>query len=202
VEKMSKGQETRERIIARAAPLFNQQGYSGTSMSDVMQATGLEKGGLYNHFKGKDELALASFDYNVHLIRRRLARGLKGVPRRPAPRLIAILRAHASVLEELPVIGGCPILNTAVESDDTHPALRERAREALDEWRRLIVRLIDEGIAAGEFEPEVDGEELATLLIAGIEGGIMLSKLYDDNVHIHRVLGYWSGYIENKLVRG
>ena len=55
---MSKAQETKTRIIEQAATLFNQQGYSGTSVSDLMRATGLQKGGIYNHFVSKDELAL------------------------------------------------------------------------------------------------------------------------------------------------
>ena len=54
---MSKGQLTRQRIIAQAAPLFNQRGYEGCSINDVMAATGLEKGGIYRHFESKEELA-------------------------------------------------------------------------------------------------------------------------------------------------
>jgi TetR/AcrR family transcriptional repressor of nem operon len=59
---VSKGDETRERIIARAAPLFNQRGYAGAAMSDIMAATGLEKGGIYRHFGSKESLAHPSFD--------------------------------------------------------------------------------------------------------------------------------------------
>lgn len=198
---MSKGQETKQKIVAQAAPLFNQQGFSGTSISDVMHATGLEKGGIYNHFKGKDELALASFDYSVRLIRRRLARSLKGVPRSPALRLVAVLQAFGSVADDPPIAGGCPLLNTAVESDDAHPALRDRARDAMEGWRHLIGRLVSEGIEAGEFRPDVDGDNLATLLIAGIEGGIMLTRLYDDPIHIRRVLAFWTRHVEEAVTR-
>ena len=53
---MSKGEETRQRIIAQAAPLFNQLGYEGCSLQDIMDATGLEKGGIYRHFGSKEEL--------------------------------------------------------------------------------------------------------------------------------------------------
>jgi len=60
---MSKGDETRERIIAKAGELFNQRGFEGTSLSDLMHATGLEKGGIYRHFRSKEELAAESFDY-------------------------------------------------------------------------------------------------------------------------------------------
>ena len=54
---MSKGDQTRERIIAKAAELFNQRGLEGTSMADLMEATGLEKGGIYRHFPSKEAVA-------------------------------------------------------------------------------------------------------------------------------------------------
>ncbi len=60
---MSKGDQTRQRIIAEAASLFNRRGFEGGSLLDVMEATGLEKGGIYRHFSSKEELAAAAFDY-------------------------------------------------------------------------------------------------------------------------------------------
>src|SRR5262245_26241389 len=60
---VTKGQQTRQHIIQQAATLFNQRGYSGSSISDVMQYTGLQKGGIYRHFQSKEQLALAAFDY-------------------------------------------------------------------------------------------------------------------------------------------
>jgi len=63
-----KGQLTRENIIAKAAPIFNTKGFAAASMTDVMHATGLQKGGLYNHFETKDELLLAAFDYALQQV--------------------------------------------------------------------------------------------------------------------------------------
>ena len=51
----TKGQQTRQAIVEKAAPLFNKKGFEGTSLSDLMQATGLQKGGIYRHFSGKEE---------------------------------------------------------------------------------------------------------------------------------------------------
>jgi len=48
---LTKGQETRQRIIAEAAAIFNQRGYEGCSIQAIMDATGLEKGGIYRHFE-------------------------------------------------------------------------------------------------------------------------------------------------------
>jgi AcrR family transcriptional regulator len=75
---MSKAQETKMRIIEQAAALFNQQGYAGSSMSDLMRVTGLQKGGIYNHFRSKDELALEAFDFAVNRVQEEFMGALKG----------------------------------------------------------------------------------------------------------------------------
>jgi len=74
---MSKAQETKARIIKQAAALFNQQGYAGSSMSDIMRVTGLQKGGIYNHFRSKDELALEAFDFAVNRVQSEFMGALK-----------------------------------------------------------------------------------------------------------------------------
>ena len=75
---MSKGARTREQIVERAAALFNQHGYHGASISDVMAATGLEKGGIYRHFSSKEELALAAFAYATDKMKERFTSALAG----------------------------------------------------------------------------------------------------------------------------
>ena len=60
---MRKGEQTRQEIIRKAAPIFNQRGYHGAALSDLMKATGLEKGGIYRHFDSKEQLAAEAFDY-------------------------------------------------------------------------------------------------------------------------------------------
>ena len=91
----SKGEQTREMIIRQAAVVFNQHGFFGTSISEIMQETGLEKGGIYNHFKaGKEELALAAFDYAVAHINHKL-----DVALRDKHQAVERLLAFAAVLE-------------------------------------------------------------------------------------------------------
>src|ERR1700678_1948300 len=60
---MTKGEQTRRRIVEAAAPIFNKRGYEGASLSELMEATGLKKGGIYRHFSSKEELAAEAFDY-------------------------------------------------------------------------------------------------------------------------------------------
>jgi TetR/AcrR family transcriptional regulator, transcriptional repressor for nem operon len=193
-----KGERTRAMIVARAAPLFNSRGYFGSSLADIMRATGLEKGGIYNHFDGKDDLAVQAFDYAAGLIRRRL-RAAVDAHAHAADRLLAIVAVFRANVDDPPVAGGCPVLNTAVEADDAHPLLRERARAAMDGWSGLIRETIRGGIRAGEVRPGTDPDAVATVLIATLEGAIMLTKLYGDPVHMRRAVEHLTTYIDTTV---
>ncbi len=195
---MSKGDETREMILHRAAQLFTRRGFYGSAMSDVMEVTGLEKGGLYNHFKSKDELALEAFDYAVNLIRQEIASATKD-KRNTVDRLLAMMSVFRREAEGYPLAGGCPVMNTAIEADDAHPALRQRAEAAMDEWHQFVRRTVQRGKEKGEIRPEVNGEMLSTVMISIMEGGIMQSKLYGDMKHVNRTLEYLTDYIEREV---
>lgn len=197
---MTKGERMKRTIAAATAPLFNRQGFAGASMTDIMAATGLGKGGIYNHFRSKEELAVAAFDFSVALIRDRLDAALENKDT-AADRLLAMAQVFALHVTNPPVPGGCPLFNTAVDSDDTHPEMRDRAREALDRWHNLVRGTVRKGIARGEFRPDIDVDTFATLFIASLEGGIALSRLNGTEVHIQRVLAAMAREIRNMTVR-
>ncbi len=191
---MKKAEITKSLIIRRAAELFNLKGYAGSSIADIMQATGLKKGGIYNHFKSKDEIALAAFDYAVSLVQKRAWSVVK-TKKNAISRLQALLKNHLDYLEHPPLPGGCPIMNTAIESDDAYPLLRDRALAAMQSWHDLVVRIISIGIEKGELSKTVDPEAVASFLISTIEGSIMLSKLYQDDIHLRRAIATLDNYV-------
>ena len=192
---MSKGEETREKILARSAQLFNRQGYFGASLADIMRETGLEKGGIYNHFSSKEQLALEAFDYAYELVRQRVRLALAG-KFNAIERLLAIVSVFQSITDDPPVAGGCPILNTAIEADDANEVLRDRARAAMDDWRATIHRIVHKGIERQEIRRAIDADEVASILIVTLEGAVMLSNLYKDPVHMHRAAAHMTRYIE------
>lgn len=196
---MGKGEETRERILARSAQLFNRQGYAGASLADIMRETGLEKGGIYNHFSSKEQLALEAFDYAYELVRQRVRQALSG-KFHAIERLLAIVSVFQSEVDNPPVAGGCPILNTAIEADDANEVLRDRAQVAMDDWRTTIHRIVTRGIERGEIRPTTDADEVASLLIATLEGALMLSNLYRDSVHMERASAHMIRYVESLSV--
>lgn len=195
---MSKGEQTREMILAQAAQLFSRQGYFGSSLSDIMHETGLEKGGIYNHFASKEQLALEAFDYSIALLDQRIRLYLKGKTH-AVDRLFAMLSYFQSLIDDPILVGGCPILNTAIETDDAHPALRERARAAMDRLCTTIERILTKGMQRGELRSDLDVGSCVTIFIATLEGTVMLSKLYQDPTHMRRSVAYLKRYIETDL---
>lgn len=195
---MSKGAETKQAILEQAAQVFSVRGYFGASMDDLLKATKLTKGGIYNHFASKEDLALEAFDYAVSLYRARFKALAEG-KRNTRDRLLVFPQFFCDVVDHPVLRGGCPVLNTAVESDDTNPALRTRAQMACDEWRRFIVRTVTRGMELGDVRPDTDPQTVASIMIASVEGAMMLIKLYDDNKHMYRAADHLAVYIESFL---
>jgi AcrR family transcriptional regulator len=192
----TKGAATKQRIVELAAPVFNQRGYVGASMRDLVDATGLEKGGIYNHFGSKEQLALDAYDYAMNLVEAELAASQHDDDD-AIERLRAMIRTFATTARVPVVAGGCPILNTAIEADDTNPALKARARHSMTLWHRLIGRIVKDGKAAGTVRADVDPYDLASLLTASLEGGVMLSRLYDDGTHMDRVIAHLIAHVDS-----
>jgi TetR/AcrR family transcriptional repressor of nem operon len=192
----NKGRTTRRRILERSAPMFNTRGYSGTSMGDVARESEMEKAGIYNHFAGKEDLALAAFDFSMGIMRRRFEEavvGKEGV----MERLLSAAGVLSRLIDDPPVAGGCPMLNTAVEADDANPALKERAAGAAADLLRLFGGLAKEGVANGELRADVEPREVASVVLASLEGALMLGKLLDDPGHARRVEAHVTRYLRS-----
>lgn len=174
---MTKSESTRDYIIEKTAPLFNRKGYSGTSLSDITKSTGLSKGGIYGNFSNKDEVAMAAFIYNVNKISAVFEKET-AAQATYKQKLLVYPRLYAQAFEKIFNSGGCPILNTAIEADDTHPALRHQAGKAIRTWKEKLVHFIEQGIEAGEFKAKgIDPERTALAIISTIEGAVMIAKV-------------------------
>lgn len=197
---LTKSEKTKQFIIEKSAPLFNKKGYAGTSMADIMTATGLAKGGVYGHFQSKDEIAAAAFEYSLNKVRKDL---LAAINQQASAigKLHAILGFYKNYTRKPPVEGGCPILNTAVDADDAYPFLKKKAKTALNEMLQGLRNIIQLGIANGEFKQTVDAGKTAEMIFAQIEGGIMMAKVSDNVNLLNSVLDNLKSYIQDQLTR-
>lgn len=179
---MSKAEKTKQFIVEQTAGIFNKKGYAGTSLQDITAATSLTKGSIYGNFTGKDEVALAVFDYNInrvrHILRTEMSKheSIRG-------KLLVYPEVYGNIHRYPFPEGGCPMLNTAVEADDTHPALRRKAQEAILYWKNSLVRLIEKGIANKEIKAAVDPEQQALTIMAMLEGMTMIANLMGKSTY-------------------
>ena len=149
---VTKGERSRQKIVETAAVLFNQKGFTGCSMGDIVAASGLEKGTLYGHFSTKEELALLAFDYAWKDTSDKRLRNIDTVSN-----AVDKLKLHVDNYVNTPSFpGGCPLLNFAVDADDGNLALRTRVRKALRGWEDFLAKIVGDGQSAGEINPEVE----------------------------------------------
>lgn len=194
---MRKGEQTHQEIIHKAARIFNQKSYEGTALSDLMAATGLEKGGIYRHFDSKQQLAAEAFDYAWNLALDTRFAGTETISN-TVDRLKQIVRNFWDRRAGL-VSGGCPLLNTAIDSDDGNPQLREKARRALGSWLDRLESIIEEGQRRGEIRGDIDSAELATLIVSTLEGSLMVSRLQRRDEARNWARHHLEEYLETKV---
>lgn len=196
---MSKGQLTRENILAQAAALFNTRGYAGASLSELMQITGLKKGGIYNHFRSKEEILIFAFEYSVNIVKETLRKAIENEPTATG-KLKGIVEFYRAYPLNPVIKGGCPILNTIVDSDNTNPVLQKRVKEVVDDLINEIVRIIKYGIRKGEFKPDIDQKKAAVVIFTSIEGGIAITRNHCDNNYMTIIIDHLIKFIDDELI--
>jgi TetR/AcrR family transcriptional repressor of nem operon len=194
---MRKGEQTRQEIIRKAAPIFNHKGYEGAALSDLMRATGLEKGGIYRHFESKQELAGKAFDYAWGIALDTRFEGTQDIPN-TVDRLQQIVRNFRDRRAGL-VPGGCPLLNTAIDADDGNPPLRAKARRALSSWLDRLQSIAEEGRRRGEVRSDVYSAKLAIFIVSTLEGSLMVSRLQRNGEALDLACRHLEEYLETKV---
>jgi AcrR family transcriptional regulator len=193
---MTKAEKTRKFIVEKTAPIFNMKGYAGTSLNDITAATGLTKGSIYGNFANKDEVALAAFDYNLKNVSSRIDAEMNKQTS-VKDKLLVYINIYQKFIDGSVSEGGCPVLNTAIDADDTHPELREKALKAVLGWKNKIAKLVETGISTKEINADHNPEQVALTLIAIIEGAIMISRLTSKPSHWNLIMESLKKYIHS-----
>ena len=188
-------QNTADYILETVAPIFNQKGYTGTSLSDITKATKLTKGAVYCNFENKEEIAIKCFKLNV----------LKTI----TP-LFRLLNAKSNSIQKLLVVtqfyrdnyaltrqrGGCPILNVGVDAQHNNPALFKTAKRESRKMIAYLTRLIQHGIINKEIKADVDASKTAKNIHTMIEGGLFMSLTQNKKDYLMNILDH----IENSII--
>ena len=170
---MPRGDATREKLLKAAIGLFHEFGYNGTSVQDIVSAAKIPKGSFYNHFRSKEELAIAASDvfypYALEFLR------LENTSS-PVARLRKYLRLTLKEMQRYGYVCGCLVGNFASEITNATPALKKRVSELLDEATRRIAVVVSQAQEAGELDPAVRTLDLSRFLLNSLYGAIFRSK--------------------------
>ena len=168
-------EKTKQEIIEKASPVFNQYGIAGTRLDMLVEATGYQKGGIYNHFDSKEDLARVVYQYNLQLLKDNYKEEVEKEST-PNKKLLAYINGLKKSIIVPPVQGGCPLLNIAIESDDTDEINRLLVKDFINDWKNNLALILQEGIDKEVFRATINPTQEAFFIIASIEGSIMLGR--------------------------
>ena len=171
---LTKAEKTKQFILEKAAPLYNEKGISGVSIEDILQATKLTKGCIYGHFAGKDDLSEQVIEFSLKNLTQKVTVEVFRHKTAKA-RIHAFMDFYKNPLDSF-ISGGCPIFNTAVEADDNFPAIKQKVAATLSAGQRDLASVLQQGIDSGEFSAELNPARFAFKLVAAIEGGTVLCR--------------------------
>ena len=168
------GRETRQNIIEKSLQIFSVKGYYNTSISDIMAATGLTKGGLYAHFDSKEDLWNASYERAVEIWKGIVFKDVRKVSD-PLDRIGKTIENDlrdyccGEVFE-----GGCFFFNSLVELSGQSAAMSGRIMEGFTQFSDLLASWLEEAKSEGKLKPGVRIKEVADFIVTSINGAAAL----------------------------
>jgi len=195
----TKGEQTREHILATAQSIILQRGYAGTSIEDIISKAGITKGGFFYHFDGKKDLArhlMQRYLVQYEAFFNSLVERAETLSEDPLQRLLIFLMLLAEAMADLPCTHpGCLVASFTYESQQFDDDVRELSAEGMLAWRRIFMRQLER--AREKYPLKVDRplEEIADMLTSIIEGGIIMAKVLDDQHILPNQLLQYRNYL-------
>jgi AcrR family transcriptional regulator len=189
---------TSEFILDKVAPIFNKQGYIGTSLSDITNATGLTKGAIYCNFSNKEDLALKSFQLNINLAITPLFK-LIATKEGSINKLHTITDYQRSYYDLVKDRGGCPMLRAGVDTKFINPLLFKTAQNLSQKFTVGLTNIIHEGIINNEIQQNTDPVKYAKIILSLIEGSSLLAFTHNDQTYITDAMDFIDNTIINSI---
>ena len=170
----TKGIRTRRNIVENALQLFSVKGYYNTSVSDILHATGLTKGGLYGHFVSKEDIWYAVYDEAVHIWKGIVFKGIRNNSD-PLERVENFIENDllnylgADVFE-----GGCFFLNMLVELSGQSESMSRQILRGFVRLSGLLRSWLQEAAVKGMLKEALDFKEIANFVIISLNGAAAL----------------------------
>lgn len=180
-------EKTANYILEVVAPIFNRQGYIGTSLSDLTQATQLTKGALYGNFKNKEELALKAFELNIRRVLKPLNEQVNRAENH-LDKVYAVVHYYRTYYDRMKEIGGCPFLNVSIDAKYNSPELFNRVKSLEGRKQQALAQIIQNGIEQKEIHETIDAETFAKNTYSLIVGAYFMSFVQEDESYLQKAL--------------
>ena len=169
--------KTREHIIEVASKLMHLQGFNHTSIDAILKESGVGKGNFYYYFKSKEELGYIIIENHLNRFAGHVLRRAFENHRDCLDQVNDFLDIILELHRQQECAGGCPIGNMAMELSDIHEGFRKKIQEVFESWREQLAAVLLRAKESGQLSGHADPKALAQFIVAGIEGGILLSKV-------------------------
>ena len=188
----------REKIVYESLKLFSMKGFLSTSTQDVMEKAKTSKGGLYNHFKSKDDLFLAVLSEARKRWRERNLFGLDQIEK-PAEKVKKLLENYRDryLKDKKSFPGGCIFVALSTELDDQRPKFSKELNEGFSRLKAMIKRYLDQGKESGELKDEVDTVAVAEMIFAGMLGASVIYGTEKSHESLDRSINALINYLES-----
>jgi AcrR family transcriptional regulator len=192
---LRKGEQTRQMIISKSSRLFNQKGYASTFISDIMEETGLKKGGIYRHFDSKNELTIEAFKFSVKTMQEHYKDAIKD-KKSAKGQLLAFIDAFTTLERDVPIQGGCPLMNAAIEFDDFTSDLISYVQSAMNDLLAFIEQTVIKGQKNNEISQDINPKQASIIILSSLEGALALSRLYRNPEPLAQTVNYLQSYVD------
>lgn len=156
---MSKGDETKAAILDEALALASRVGFTGLTIGQLAEQTGMSKSGLFAHFRSKEQLQLQTLGHARRRFIDTTVRPALAIPR--GEKRVRELFDRWLVWETEVVPGGCIFIAGSVEFDDQPGPMRDALVGDLRDWMEALASVAETAVAEGDFRDDLDPEQFA-----------------------------------------
>ena len=193
----SKGDLTRQHIIEKSMQLFSVKGYFNTSIDGIVKATGLTKGGLYGHFRNKEEIWYAVYAECVRIWKSIVFEGVRDITD-PLARIEKVIEnSLKNYLGGGVFEGGCFLLNSLVELAGQSPTMSDYVLAGFKSFAGLLRRWLEEAEQQGLFRHGLNLDEIAHFMVISLNGAAPLYAASQDPAVWQHTLAQLHFYIES-----
>ncbi len=180
----------KENIIHESLRLFSLKGFSSTSITDILEAAGVSKGGLYNHFKSKEDLFFAVLERARQIWREKVLTDIDKVEP-PLEKICKLLENYRDLYlgdsENIP--GGCIFINLAVELADKYPHLADGLNQGFSGFKTMVNNLLNDAKKQGALRGDISTEAMTEMVFASMLGASVMYSVDKSAGNLHRTIG-------------